>query len=49
MALDDLTKLANAILDANSEAEMYRLLAPLTAEATEACRDGWREVGQNLS
>jgi hypothetical protein len=35
MAPDDLRKLANDILDADSEAEMYRLLAPLSAEGTE--------------
>jgi hypothetical protein len=35
MAPDDLKKLANAILHADNEAEMYRLLAPLTAEETE--------------
>jgi uncharacterized protein YerC len=33
--MTDLKKLANAILHANDEAEMYRLLSPLTAEETE--------------
>jgi hypothetical protein len=32
---NDLKKLANDILHADSEAEMYRLLAPLTAEETD--------------
>jgi hypothetical protein len=35
MTPDDLKTLANDILHADSEAEMYRLLAPLTAEETE--------------
>ena len=36
MAPDDLKKLANAILHADSEAEMYRLIALLTVEEAEA-------------
>ena len=35
MAPDDLKTLANDILHANNEAEMHRLLAPLTAGRTE--------------
>jgi hypothetical protein len=33
---DRLRKLANDILHADNEAEMHRLIAPLTAEETEA-------------
>jgi uncharacterized protein YerC len=36
MTADDLKALANDILHADSEAEMYQLLAPLTAEETDA-------------
>jgi hypothetical protein len=35
MAPDDLKALANDILHADSEAEMYRLIGPLTADKTE--------------
>ena len=35
MVTDDLKRLANDIFRANSEAEMHRLLAPLTAEEAE--------------
>jgi hypothetical protein len=35
MTADDFKKLANHILRADSEAEMHRLLAPLTADETE--------------
>jgi hypothetical protein len=35
MITDDLKKLANAIFCVESEEQMYRLLAPLTAEETE--------------
>jgi len=33
---DDLKKLANDILRADSDAEMFQLIAPLTAEETDA-------------
>jgi hypothetical protein len=35
MAPDDLKALANDILRADSQAEMYRLLSPLTTDETE--------------
>jgi hypothetical protein len=35
MAPDDLKTLANAILHADNEAEMHRLIAPLTVDGTE--------------
>ena len=35
MVADNLRKLANAIFHATSEAEVQRLLAPLTADKTE--------------
>jgi hypothetical protein len=36
MTRDHLKKLANDILHCDSEAEMHRLIVPLTAEETEA-------------
>jgi hypothetical protein len=36
MAPDDLRKLANGILHADGEGEMYKLIAPLTTEQTDA-------------
>lgn len=35
MLMDDLKKLANDIVRANNEAEIHRMLAPLTSEETE--------------
>ena len=61
MATDELKKLADDIRRAESEAEMYRLIASLTAEETEvvaqlvemAAMKAWaereREVGRNRS
>jgi hypothetical protein len=44
MTADDFKELANDILHADSEAEMHRLLAPLTAEETERSRTWSRRL-----